>query len=75
MAIFSDFPIFDFKTYKDKEHKSEYSLMIKISHKPHTMYLMFSSLGLQFTVLIKHVCAPCTYQISTHLSLLLKIKS
>ena len=42
MAIFSDFPIFDFKTYKDKEHKSEYSLMIKISHEPHHISNIFS---------------------------------
>ena len=40
MAIFSDFPIFDFKTYKDKEYKSEYSLMIK-SDMNLTIYLIY----------------------------------
>ena len=42
MAIFYDFPIFDFKTYKDKEHnKSEYSLMIKKAVMNLTIYLVF----------------------------------
>lgn len=73
MAIFSDFPIFDFKTYKDKEHKSEYSLMTEISHKPHTMLFNVLFSWTLVMVLIKHVLTALHLSNKQTPSLLLKI--